>query len=71
MKIKEILSQNRRDFTAIYKCEHCEHTHQGNGYDDSNFHNNVIPMMKCPECGETGHKHYRPLTTKYKDGEVI
>lgn len=25
MKIKEIISQNRRDFTAIYQCEHCGH----------------------------------------------
>lgn len=23
MKIKKILSQNRRDFRAIYECEHC------------------------------------------------
>ena len=25
MKIKQILSQHRRDFTAIMKCEFCNH----------------------------------------------
>ena len=50
MKIKEIISQSRRDFTAIYECEHCEHiTDPSYGYDDANFHNNVIPVMKCTE----------------------
>ena len=52
MKIKEILSQIRRDFTAIYMCEHCDHEEEGNGYDDDNFHRNVVPMMKCKKCGK-------------------
>ena len=42
MKIKTIKSQSRRDFQAIYECEHCGATHEGYGYDDANFHNNVI-----------------------------
>ena len=50
MFIKEITSQNRRDFDAIYKCEFCGHEKEDSGYDDSNFHNNVIPNMKCSEC---------------------
>lgn len=50
MQIKEILRQNRRDFHAIYECEFCGHTKDGSGYDDSNFHDNVIPNMECPEC---------------------
>lgn len=46
MKIKNIVSQYRRDFQAIYECEHCGHTKEGSGYDDENFHQNVIPKMK-------------------------
>ncbi len=47
MKIKEIVSQSRRDFTAIYECEHCGDTYEGSGYDDSYFHQEVIPKNKC------------------------
>lgn len=68
MKIKQIISQSRRDFTAIYECEHCGHEHKGTGYDDSNFHQNVIPDMGCPKCGEKAPSDYRALTTKYPDG---
>ncbi len=71
MKIETIIFQSRRDFTAIYKCEHCGYTLKGSGYDDTNFHQNVIPNMLCPKCGKTSPKNYRPLTTKYPDGEVI
>lgn len=52
MRIKKILSMNRRDFKALYECEFCGETEIGSGYDDSNFHNNVIPKMKCKKCGK-------------------
>ena len=71
MKIKKITHQNRRDFTAIYVCEGCEHEIEAGGYDDTNFHHNVIPKMKCENCGKTSAEcgvDYRPLTTKYPDG---
>jgi len=68
MRIKEITSQNRRDFYAIYECEHCNETTKGSGYDDSNFHVNVIPNMECKSCGKSAKEDYRPLTTKYPDG---
>ena len=75
MKIIEILSQNRRDFRADYKCESCGHIeHNQSGYDDANFHYNVIPNMKCPVCGKTSIEsgtEYRPLTTKYPEGYQI
>jgi len=71
MKIKKIISQNRRDFLAIYECEHCNTTKEAFGYDDSNFHNNVIPAMVCNKCKKVSDKNYRPLTTKYKDDEII
>lgn len=53
MRIQRMISQHRRDFTADYVCEECGHVeHNGRGYDDANFHWNVIPAMKCPKCGE-------------------
>ena len=71
MKIKEMVSQHRRDFTAIYECEHCGHTYQSGGYDDANFHENVIPQIKCPKCKKKSPDNYRPLTTKYPEGFEI
>jgi ribosomal protein L37AE/L43A len=32
MKVQKILSQHRRDFQAIYECEHCGQTSKGGGY---------------------------------------
>lgn len=69
MKIQKIVSQHRRDFTAIYECEHCGTTKRGSGYDDDNFHRNVIPNMPCESCGKTAE--YRPLATKYPAHAVI
>lgn len=71
MKIKNIISQYRRDFTAIYQCEHCGFEEKDDGYDDSYFHENVIPNRKCRKCGKIADQNYRPLKTKYPDGMVI
>ena len=68
MIIKEIKSQNRRDFRAIYVCEHCGYEHEGSGYDDAYFHQHVIPDMTCPKCGKKASGNYRPLATKYPEG---
>ncbi len=56
MKIKKIIDQHRRDFTAIYECQHCQHEQRGNGYDDAYFHEKVIPSMKCESCGKAGNE---------------
>lgn len=54
MKIIEIKDQNRRDFWADFECENCGHIEENvSGYDDRNFHDNVIPMFKCPKCGKS------------------
>ena len=54
MKIKNMLSMHRRDFRADYECEFCGHIEKDQrGYDDSNFHNNVIPNMVCKSCGKS------------------
>jgi len=71
MRIKEIKSQMRRDFRAIYECEHCGYEQESYGYDDDNFHRNVIPGMKCPECGKMASDNYRPLATKYAADAVV
>ena len=71
MQIKKIVSQLRRDFYAIYECEHCGHETMDDGYDDRNFHKNVIPTMKCGACGEMAGKDYRPLATKYPENTTV
>jgi len=71
MKIKTIKSQSRRDFTATYECEHCGKTSEGSGYDDANFHENVMPNMECKSCGKKADEKYRPLATKYQSWEVV
>lgn len=69
MKIKTIHRQNRRDFTATMICEHCDHEQLNKyGYDDDNYHRNVIPNMVCENCGKKSPDDYRPLTTKYPEG---
>jgi len=76
MKIKKILSQHRRDFYATYECEGCGHvTPKMSGYDDTHFHQNVIPKMRCDECGKSsadfGDDAARPLAPKYPDSATI
>jgi transcription elongation factor Elf1 len=71
MKIKRIISQSRRDFVAEYECEHCGQVSQDTGYDDANFHENVIPDMVCGKCGKKADADYRPLATKYPESAVI
>jgi len=72
MRIRKIVRQHRRDFWAIYECEHCGYvSEEESGYDDEYFHNEVIPKMKCPKCGKTASEDYRPLQPKYKAWEII
>jgi len=71
MKIQKIISQHRRDFMAIYECEHCGFTKEHYGYDDDNFHQNVIPKMECGKCKKKAPEDYKPRTTKYKAWEVV
>lgn len=71
MKIKQIVSQYRRDMTVIYECEHCGHTEKGYAYDDANFHQNVIPDKECPKCGKKAPETYRALSTKYPEGMEV
>ena len=71
MKIKHIESQHRRDFTAVYECEHCGFEKRGSGYDDDNFHQNVVPAMQCEKCGKVAADDYMPRGTKYAAHEQV
>lgn len=71
MKIKKMLSQHRRDFTAIFECENCGHEVEAAGYDDAHFHERVIPDMACENCGAQAPDDYRPLTTLYPEGQQV
>jgi hypothetical protein len=71
MKIKKIISQHRRDFTAIYECEHCGYKKEQGGYDDSYYHTVVVPTMKCDKCKKTAKDDYVPMQTKYHDGYQV
>ena len=65
MKIKKITSRNRRDFHAVYVCEHCGFECEDYGYDDDYFHNHVIPNKVCPKCGKKAPETYKPETPLY------
>ena len=72
MHIETILTQNRRDFTATFRCEHCTEAVEKRGYDDDHFHRNVVPNMPCPSCGLTADSDtFRPLGTKYPEGQTV
>ena len=71
MKIHKIISQYRRDYQAVMVCEHCDHKQNDSGYDDTNYHVNVIPKIKCDACGKTANDDYRPLSTKYPEGYQV
>jgi len=51
MKIQQVTWQSRFDYKAIMECEHCDKTEVDNhGYDDTNYHVNVIPRYCCKWC---------------------
>jgi protein-arginine kinase activator protein McsA len=72
MRIKQYLTQSRRDFSAIMICEHCEQEATLNsGYDDANYHDNVIPNMVCKSCGEKAPTDSVPATPRYAASAVV
>lgn len=53
MFIQKVINHHRNDFSAIMECEHCQSEHKLiTGYNDDNYHQNVIPAMKCKSCGK-------------------
>ena len=53
MKLIEKRAQCRRDFTGLYECESCKKQIELQGYDDRNWHDSVVPNIKCPNCFES------------------
>ena len=75
MKIIKVVNQIRRDFWADMKCEGCGHINRRvSGYDDRNFHDNVIPAMKCQKCGKSRNDLgiiHELTSTKYGAHEIV
>lgn len=71
MRIKKILSRNRRDFQAVYECEHCKNTYEDSGYDDAHFHESVVPNMKCKLCKGTSPEGFQPLIPRYSADKIV
>ena len=75
MKIKQITSQSRRDFYADMICEECNHEQKLKaGYDDRNYHDNVIPNIKCQSCSKSRNDIgiISEITqTKYSAHEIV
>jgi ribosomal protein L37AE/L43A len=74
MKLIQITSQNRRDFTGIYECESCQNIIEKSGYDDDHFHKNVTPNWKCRTCGKSTIELPVPIATietKYHSYQTI
>jgi len=75
MKIKQITSQTRRDFSAILICEGCGNEQQLWGvYDDNYYHDKVIPTKRCEKCGKTRNDlgiTSERTETKYQDWETV
>lgn len=74
MKITKITSQNRRDIYGILQCEGCGITEKFYGYDDHNFHNNVIPHRPCNFCGKSAIQldvPLEPMEPKYPPDALI
>lgn len=75
MRIIKMLSQNRRDFSAQIQCESCGNIETlTTGYDDSYYHNHVLPNIKCGKCKKStisANLKVEPQETKYPDGLVV
>jgi transcription elongation factor Elf1 len=75
MRIKNIIEQVRRDFSALMVCEFCGHEQKlSSGYDDRYYHDNVIPGIDCKSCGKStnsGGGKVQHRSTKYSDNETV
>ena len=64
MFIVEYTWQHRYDFTAIIECPHCGHQQKlDHGYDDHNYHYNVLPRIGCEHCGKSADGTIHPSST--------
>lgn len=52
MRIEKITNQIRNDIYGVLRCD-CGGEQKFVGYDDANYHRNVVPTIKCKVCGRT------------------
>jgi hypothetical protein len=74
MKIKEITSQSRRDIYGRMVCDGCGHEQKFVGYDDDNYHRNVVPAIVCKSCGKSAKDigcDVVPISPKYPPHQVV
>lgn len=72
MKITKMYNQHRRDFWFDAECEHCGaiETNQS-GYDDRNFHENVVPKFECKTCGKASPEVGERPTPRYPENMQV
>ena len=57
MKIIKSYDFHRRDFWADMECQYCGYVEKEiRCYDDTFFHQQVIPNMVCKNCGKKGEE---------------
>lgn len=75
MKVTRRFNQSRRDLCIDLECESCGATDTNNSaYDDSNYWINVVPDMKCKNCGKSSNDlGIRPenIGTRYPEGMEV
>jgi hypothetical protein len=75
MKLLKTRDQHRRDCWIDVECEACKAVETNlSAYDDRNYWDNVLPNMKCNNCGKStidlglSTQH---IATKYGEHEVV
>ena len=72
MRLVKTYNFHRRDFTGNFQCEHCDFiTYSVSCYDDTNFHQNVIPAMVCPVCKLASPAGVPITQPRQRDDEVM
>ena len=68
MKITKVTNRINNDFWATVSCEHCGAVVTNwSGYEDTNYHQNVMPKFHCKECGQNRAGETKALTPKQVD----
>lgn len=67
MRIISLKGSMGRDLYGTLQCEHCDATDKlSGGYDDSHWHNRVLPAFHCRACGKNraGELRSEEVTTR-------
>ena len=47
---------NRKDIYCCFRCEFCGNEQYGAGYDDEYYFSQVVPEIKCSNCGRSSRR---------------